>query len=106
MHKSNLSVGRYGVDDTGAQVPGWGIVTEKWPKNSSLGLVGFGDLVGDFVDETRQRSVCWWRVRRGEYHIRFKPNNIAHQLAFIPLIITHPASPVDHLDTCHPLVDC
>lgn len=38
-------------------------------------------------------------------HLRLQAENVAHQLAFIPLIVAHLAGPVDHLDGGHPLVD-
>lgn len=36
--------------------------------------------------------------------VRFKANDIADELALVPLVVAHLSSPVEEIDSCHPFV--
>ena len=42
---------------------------------------------------------------RTERHIRLKAEDVADQLSLVSAVIAHLASPVDQVDTLHPLID-
>ena len=91
----------------------WVIGSEKGAENSALccNAAGFrGFLVCDFIDQAGQ-SVIELMAYLLERHqsdatpdLRLEPDDIAHKLALVPLLITHLACPIDHLDALHPFV--
>jgi len=43
-------------------------------------------------------------LSKQQAHSRFQSNNVAKELALIPLLVAHLATTVDHLDGHHPLI--
>lgn len=117
LHEHHLGISRLRLDDILAVLAPGCIGTEEGTQDSRGSgriLSFFGELEGDFVDETvTQRrgilgiplssSLC---VIAGEIMgLRFKSEHIAHQLSLIALIVAHLSGPVEHLYAGHPLVN-
>jgi hypothetical protein len=59
----------------------------------------------DFIDEPGEGQPSCSRLKWVRLNSRLKPDDIAHELTLIPLIVTHLPCPIDHLHPRHPLVN-